>query len=121
MTVNAAILVYESMLLPILEYGDEFLLAATVINRKQLQSLQNKGLGCALGKGLETSNSVDPKMLKARRAKCKTRASNKKMLKSKRPSTEKFKKSLAYNGPKSCNKLPAELQITQPKAVFKIL
>ena len=52
LTVNAAILVYESMLLPILEYGDVFLSAATVINKKRLQTFQNKGLGCALGKGL---------------------------------------------------------------------
>ena len=78
LTVNAAILVYESMLLPILEYGDVFLSAATVINKKRLQTFQNKGLGCALGKGLETSNYVDPKMLKVSRAKYKTRASKNK-------------------------------------------
>ena len=46
-------MVYKSMLLPILEYGDVFLSAtigpcATVVNRKRLQLLQNKGLRCAL-------------------------------------------------------------------------
>ena len=30
--------------------------AASVINRKHVQVLQNKGLRCALGKALETSN-----------------------------------------------------------------
>ena len=57
LTTNAAILVYKSMLLPILEYGDVFLSAASILNRKRLQVLQNRGLRCALGRGLETSNS----------------------------------------------------------------
>ena len=52
---KAAILVYKSMLLPILEYGDVFLSAASVENRRKLQILQNKGLRCALNKGIETS------------------------------------------------------------------
>ena len=48
---KAALLVYKSMLLPILEYGDVFLSAASGINKKHLQ---NKGLCCALNKNLET-------------------------------------------------------------------
>ena len=55
---KAALLVYKSMLLPVLEYGDVFLTAATLGNRKKLQTLQNKGLRCALNKGLEI-NSTD--------------------------------------------------------------
>ena len=42
------------MLLPILEYADVFLSAASSINRKRLQILQNKGLPCALNRDLET-------------------------------------------------------------------
>ena len=38
LTVKAAILVYKSMLLPILEYGDIFLSAASALNRKKLQT-----------------------------------------------------------------------------------
>ena len=52
---KAALLVYKSMLLPVLEYGDLFLSAATVKNRKRLQILQNKGLRCALNVGSDMS------------------------------------------------------------------
>ena len=42
---RAALVVYKSMLLPILESGDVFLYATSVANRKRLQTLQNKGYG----------------------------------------------------------------------------
>ena len=45
---KAAKLVYKNMILPIVEYGDVFLVGASVANRKKLQMLQNKGLRCAL-------------------------------------------------------------------------
>ena len=45
--VKAAVMVYNSMLLPIIDYGDVFLSAASKANRKKLQTLQNKGLRCA--------------------------------------------------------------------------
>ena len=50
LTSKAALLVYKNMILPILEYGDIFLSAATRENRKKLQKLQNKALKCALAK-----------------------------------------------------------------------
>ena len=40
---KAAVLVYKNMILPMLEYGDIFLVGATAENRKRLQILQNKG------------------------------------------------------------------------------
>ena len=43
------------MILPVIEYGDVFLVGATVENRKKLQILQNKGLRCALNRDIETS------------------------------------------------------------------
>ena len=55
LTTRAAILVYKSMLLPVLEYGDIFMSAASVADRKRLQTIQNRGLRCALNKGMETS------------------------------------------------------------------
>ena len=58
LSMKAAIMVYKCMLLPIIEYGDVFLTAATKSNRKKLQTLRNKGLRCALNKGLDTG-SVD--------------------------------------------------------------
>ena len=64
---KAALMVYKNMLLPMLEYGDVFLSAASDINRKRLQVLQNKGLRCALNKDLETSTSdlhAEAKLLK---------------------------------------------------------
>ena len=41
---KASTLVYKNMILPILEYGDIFLSAATKLNRQQLQTLQNRAL-----------------------------------------------------------------------------
>ena len=55
LSIRAALLVYKSMMLPVLEYGDILLSSATLKNRKKLQVLQNKGLRCALNKGIETS------------------------------------------------------------------
>ena len=54
---KAALMVYKNMLLPLLEYGDIFLLATSSISKKRLQILQNKGLHCAINKGLETSTA----------------------------------------------------------------
>ena len=55
------------MLLPIIEYGDIFLSASTVENRKKLQILQNKGLRCVLNADLDASSNglhEDAKLLK---------------------------------------------------------
>ena len=57
LSMRAAILVYKSMMLPILEYGDILLSATSKVNRKKLQTLQNKALRCALNKGIETSSA----------------------------------------------------------------
>ena len=51
---KAATLVYKNMILPVIKYGDIFLVGATVENRKKLQILQNKGLRCALNRDIET-------------------------------------------------------------------
>ena len=146
---KAALMVYKNMLLPILEFGDVFLSAATCLNRKKLQILQNKGLRCALGRDIETSTidlheearllqlkyrreqhlmnfmydqAQNPNMLKSRsKSAMRTRSSNKKLLKVKRPYTEKFKKSLAYLGPKKWNKLPEHFHHTQDKHTYEML
>ena len=146
---NAALMVYKNMLLPILEYGDIFLTAASSLNKRKLQVLQNKGLRCALGRDIETSindlhevagllqlkfrreqhllNFMYDQAQIASKLKCqsistyRTRSSNKKMLKVKRPYTEKFKRSLAYVGPKKWNKLPAQFHLAQDKYTYKSL
>ena len=146
---KAALMVYKNMLLPILEYGDVFLSATSCINRRRLQILQNKGLRCALNRDLETSISdlhVEAKLLKleyrreqhvlnymydlaqdTRLLKKKsahgmqTRSCNKKILKVRRPKTEKFKKSFAYQGPKKWNLLPETFHCTQNKSSYKLL
>ena len=145
--VRAAIMVYKSMILPLLEYGDIFLSAATVINRKRLQTLQNKGLKCALNKNPEYSSSdlheeADLLMLKYRREQHllnfmyswsqdpqklktirsggpRTRSTKKKLLKLKRPRTERFKKSFAYMGAKKWNQLPAEFHEALDKKSYR--
>ena len=54
---KAALLVYKNMLLPVIEYRDILLTGATTVRRKKLQTLQNKGLRCALRKDRFTSSS----------------------------------------------------------------
>ena len=120
--VKAATMVYKSMLLPLLEYGYVLLLAASAENRKRLQILQNKGLRCALSKSKDFSSdeihnkagllrlkdrrdqhllnsmydwSKDPRKLKVKTTVgVSTRSSDKKLLKIKKPRTEKYKKCL---------------------------
>ena len=146
---KAAVLVYKSMMLPVLEYGDVFMSAASATNRKKLQVLQNKGLRCALNKGIETSNfelhaqanilklkyrreqhvlnfmfdaAQNPKRVKTRlKTGVSTRSQSKRLLKTKRPYTEKFKKSLAYQGPKKWNALSDEFHHVESKNLFKLL
>ena len=50
-----------------------------------------------------------------------TRSQNKKLLKTRRPKTERFKKSLAYYGPKKWNALPSDLHQTEDKWEFRKL
>ena len=145
---NAALKVYKNMLLPMLEYGDNFLSAASNINRSRLQVIQNKGLRCTLNKGIETSidelhdqanllklkyrreqhlnnfmydRAQDHTMLKSKSGhSMRTRSSEKKLLRIKCPYTEKFRKCLAYRGPKQWNGLPDTFHHTETKAAFKI-
>ena len=150
LNVRAALLVYKSMMLPILEYGDVLLTATTVKNRKRLQVLQNKGLRCALGLGYETSTEelhteANLLMLKHRRelhvinfmygtairdhnsksalitSRIVTRSQKKRLLKVKRPKTERFKRSLAYSGPTKWNALPLGLHLAEDKWQYKKL
>ena len=149
LNVDAALLVYKCMLLPILEYGDIFLSAASQVNRKKLQTLQNKGLRCALGIGADYSSndlhaeagllklkyrrdehilnfmydwSWDPDHAKAvSTMSMATHSKSKRTLKVKRPRTEKYKKSLAYNGPKKWNALPQEFHDVSFKPAFKVM
>ena len=149
LSVKAAILVYKGTILPLLEYGDLFLNATTLCNRKRMPVLQNKCLRCALNKGMESSSDdlhAEAKLLKlkyrreehllnfmydwaqdARKLKSKrgrgvtTRSCSKPLLKIKKPSTEKFKKSLSYYGPKKWNGLNENLQKATSKGNFKSL
>ena len=146
---KAAIMVYKSTILPILEYGDVFLSAAPLVSRKRLQTLQNKGLRCALNKGIETSSaelhkeaglgklrfrreqhllnymydcSLDPNCQKRKLSQgVVTRSQSKRILKVKRPYTEKFKKSFTYRGPKKWNTLPIPFHQATTKATFRAL
>ena len=144
---KAALMVYKGTLLPILKYGDIFLTGASVINRKRLQVLQNKGLRCALNKDCDMSiidlhREAKLLKLKYRREQhvlnymydvaqdkrnhkagsnlsVKTRSSNKLTLKIKRPHTEKFKKSFVYKGLKKWNSLSEEFHRAPSKSQYK--
>ena len=149
LSVKAAVMVYKGMLLPIIEYGDVFLSAASKANRKKLQTLQNKGLRCALNKGLDVSSddlhneagllklkyrreqrilnfiydwSLDKDKLKTKPSgSVSTHSQDKRLLKLKKPITEKYKRSLAYRGPNKWNKLPVILHLAPSKPAFKTL
>ena len=145
---NAALKVYKNMLLPMLEYRDIFLSAASNINRSCLQVIQNKGLRCPLNKGIEMSidelhdqanllklkyrreqhlinfmyhRAQDHTMLKSKSShSMRMRSSKKKLLRIKCPYIEKSRICLAYRGPKQWNALPDTFHHTQTKAAFKI-
>ena len=55
------------------------------------------------------------------KARITTRSQKKKLLKTKRPYTEKFKKCLAYVSPKKWNSLPLEFHSPHTKSSFKTL
>ena len=140
-------MVYKNMFLPVLEYGNIFLSSATAENRKKLQTLQNKGLRCALIRDRDTSSDElheDAKLLKLKYRRelhllnfmfdmsevesnvkersnlgVVTRSSRKKLLKVKRPRTEIYKKSLSYLGPQKWNALPSDVQLVASRQEFK--
>ena len=135
--VKSATLVYKNMILPIIEYGDIFMVGTNVENRKKLKTLQNKGLRCALGLDRITGkveihkesklhqlkhrremnllchmydvSHLSNQLQKQREVGVKTQSHSKRLVKIQKPSTEKYKKSLAYRGPKLWNDLPGEL------------
>ena len=139
-------MVYKNMLLPMLEYGDIFLTSATAENRKKLQTLQNKGLRCALMRDKDTSTDElhgEVKLLRLKYGRehhllncmydvsevesniktrdktgVQTRSSNQTLLKFRRPRTEKYKKSLLYLGPKKWNALPINIQLAVSRTDF---
>ena len=141
-TKRAALLIYKNMILPIMEYGDIFLHSASQQIRKKLQTLQNKALRCALSKDKYTRSEdlhregkilklrdrrhvhvllhmfqlPDFKLWKTHQA---TRSSKKKLISLRKPKNEKYKKSIAYQGPKLWNSLPAHLQKMDSYYEFK--
>ena len=123
------------MLLPILEYGDIFMMSTTMETRKKLKTLQIRALKCALGKdkrystiAIDSEAKLDKLKLrrkqhllqhlyisshngsyqgwKSSRTNIVTRQSKKKLMKTIKPNTTKFRNSLAYKGPRAWNKLP---------------
>ena len=144
---KAALLVYKNMILPILEYGDIYLQSASSENRKKMQKLQNKALKCALDKEKRYNTNKLHKEAKLqklkhrrklhllqhmyqvahmptfsgwkRRALIRTRSSNKKLLKIKKPNLAKFQNSITYTGPKTWNSLPTEIQKSGNYTHFK--
>ena len=144
---EAAMLVYKNMILPILEYGDIFIMAATKENRDKLQTLQNKALRAALqvDKNYDTDllhldvklprlkvrrekhlmafmySKKDTKILRRSRRKkgIVTRTSAKPNYSLRKPNTEKYKKSATYKGPKIWNALPLRIQTSDNKITFK--
>ena len=137
------------MLLPIIEYRDIFLSAASVLNRKKLQTIQNKGLRCALNKGVFMASTDelhaetgllklkyrreqhllnfiydwsldDSRLITRAQNSVVMRSSHKKQFKLKKPNSEKIKKSFTSKGRHKWNALPASLHHTAtPKVNIK--
>ena len=135
---KAALLVYKNMILPIMEYGDIYLISASAENMRKLQVLQNRALKCALDKEKRYSTlklHKEAKIFKLKhrrklhliqhmykfsqlpnfsgwkgRPSIRTRSSKKKLMKIKTPTVTKFQNSMSYRGPKSWNSLPKEIQ-----------
>ena len=64
----------------------------------------------------------NPEMLKGETEySIRTRSGKKRLFKIKRPFTEKFKKSLAYLGPKKWNRLPETFHHVEQKYSYKLL
>ena len=144
---KAAMTVYKNMILPMIEYSDIFLVAASKDNRDKMQILQNKALRVIhkVDKYYHTdlihkeSNLLklkhrremhllqfmftkkdDPHLRKARRKSgVVTRASVKLNLIVRKSRTEKYKKCVSYRGTKTWNKLPVTTQTSENKFVFK--
>ena len=143
----AATLVYKNMILPVIQYGDLFLVGANVETKRKLQVLQNRGLRCALKRDIDISidelhsesnlfkliyrreqhllnfmfdmSQQSKKVNKVRDAGVLTRSQKFKTLKLTRPKTEKFKKSLTYLGPQKWNGLPGLLMQTDSRPEYK--
>ena len=135
---KAALLVYKNMILPIMEYGDIYVMSASKENRSKLKKLQNKALKCALDKEKRYSTNrlhCEAKIYKLRhrrklhllqhmhrisqmpnytgwklRPAIQTRSSKKKLMKVKKPNLTKFQNSITYVGPKAWNSLPKDIQ-----------
>ena len=146
---TAALRIYKNMILPILEYGNILLISTKAINRKKLQTLQNKALKCALGLDPLTSTKDTHSMAKLdklslrrkhqilqlmfkqksnpslwkRKTKKKqglaTRSANKQLFIQYRPKSEKFKKSITVQAPTLWNSLPENIQNLENIALFK--
>ena len=145
---QAALMVYKSMILPIIEYGNIFLGACSLDSRKKLQSLQNKSLRCALSE--DKYSNVDELHKKANKNKLaqrrnkqtilfmytqsrklvkhkkendtsqvRTRSGGKLNFRLRKPRTEKFRKSISYKGKKLWNSLDKELQHVPDHGAFK--
>ena len=147
LTNKAALLVYKNMILPIMEYGDIYMMSASKENRSKLQKLQNKALKCALDKEKRYNTTALHKearldKLSFRRkfhmlqhmyrmsqlpcfsgwranVKIRTRSSKKKLMKIKKPNLTKFQNSITYRGPKYWNALPEGIQKSENFACFK--
>ena len=121
LTKKAALLIYKNMILPLMEYGETYMISATQDNRNNLQKLQNMVLKCALEKdnvltqtfctmrrnyiNLNTDKhmyqiSATPEFQGWKVRVRVMRNSNKKLMKTKEPNTTEFLNSITYRPPK---------------------
>ena len=145
---KTALMIFKSMILPYIEYGNIFHGTCTEFYKQKLQVIQNNGLKIALNRS-RLYNTVDLH-IEARLLPCKyrrllmlqkntfsqlndnlppihindipvpTRAHDAIILYVPRPNSELFKKSNCYNGPVLWNTLPVYIRSLKEKNEFKL-
>lgn len=145
LNVNTANLIYKTMILPLIEYGNVFLLSCTSIERTKIQRIQNKGLKIVFNRNRFYSTRLLHK--DARLASWEVRArlaANRMMFKFKfnhncleehrqgtrlqsgplfkvtRPNSKSFINSLSYKARVLWNELPASLRNIDDYCYFKL-
>ena len=146
---TAALSIYTSMILPILEYGDVLMVFIAASLKKKLQILQNKALKCALGLDPLSSTEETHKLAKLdklssrrkqhvlqlmykqqtnaflwkkkskRHLGATTRSAGKNQFVLRRIKTERFKRSVTNKAPQLWNALPYGIQELPDIHLFK--
>lgn len=143
---KSAVLVFKSMILPLLEYGSLFLLNCCNAERTRMQRIQNKGLKLAYNKDRRCNTKILHKEARLASWECRalaqscrlmfkykgnkdflsigkpgTRANSGPIFCIDRPATKKFVCTTAYEFRQEWNNLPAHIRIVDDQQHFNLI